>query len=67
MKESFILKLNNEQKAKILEVFINRIHTKTKRDGGFILGSNQILDRLEDIAIEEKYVKCPYCGHKDDF
>lgn len=48
-----------EQKAIILDEFIQRIK---KREG--IYGYIQIIELLDEIAIQKHLVQCPYCKRK---
>lgn len=50
-----------EQKAAILDEFIQHIHLL---EYGKIYGTNQILDKFEEIAIEKHFIECPYCKRK---
>lgn len=52
--------LTNEQKAIILSKFVEKIKGVNKVCGT-VYGSFQILDMIEDIAIEEKFMICPKC------
>lgn len=51
--------LPDEQKVIVLDEFIKRIK---KREG--IYGYIQILELLDEIAIEKHLVQCPYCKRK---
>jgi len=45
------------QRAEILTELITRFEKDTSR----IYGSCQLLELIENIAIEKHFVKCPYC------
>jgi hypothetical protein len=34
---------------------------RTRKNGGYTIGTNQLIDGLEELAIELHYLKCPYC------
>ncbi|MDD3961304.1 MAG: hypothetical protein PHT77_05530 [Bacteroidales bacterium] len=58
-----ILSLTNDQKATILDNFMDRVST-INRKSGTIFGSYQILDMIESIAIDAGYIECPHCHQK---
>jgi hypothetical protein len=50
-----------EEKAAVLDEFIKFLHNL---EYGKIYGTTQILDKLENIAIEKHFIECPYCKRK---
>lgn len=54
------LELKDDEKVIVLDEFIKRIIT---RKG--IYGYTQILEMLDNIAIEKHFIICPYCKRKD--
>jgi hypothetical protein len=56
-----ILLLSDVKKAKILSEFIVQINKMNYRCGT-VIGSYQVLEMLEDIAIREKIIPCPKCS-----
>lgn len=58
-----IQSLTNDEKAIILENLITRIGA-INRKSGTILGSYQILEMIEDIAIDAGFLECPHCHQK---
>ena len=63
MTKNNILCLADSEKAIILENFITRIG-EINRKSGQVIGSYQILDMLEQIAIDVGYIECPTCHQK---
>ena len=63
MTKNDILCLADSEKAIILENFITRIG-EINRKSGQVIGSYQILDMLEQIAIDVGYIECPTCHQK---
>lgn len=55
--------LTNDEKAIILDNFITRIST-INRKSGTVLGSYQILDMIDEVAIDAGYLECPHCHQK---
>jgi hypothetical protein len=53
--------LSHEVKGKIIEEYLNRVKEKIHKSGGYIIGTNQLIDDLTELAIELHYLKCPYC------
>ena len=58
-----ILLLTDSEKAMILDNFITHIRA-INRKSGQVIGSYQILDMLEQIAIDVGYIECPTCHQK---
>ena len=58
-----IFALSSDEKAIVLDNFINRIET-INRKSGTVLGSYQVLEMLELVAIDAGYIECPHCGVK---
>jgi hypothetical protein len=52
--------LNDYQRSEILLSFVKMLEEKNK-DCGTIFGSYQILEIIEDIAIEKDFLVCPRC------
>jgi len=52
-----------EDKSRLLELFVLEIQTINKKEGR-VMGTYQILVRLEELAIENGFVACPHCGRK---
>lgn len=52
-----------EDRARLLELFVLEIQAINKKEGR-VMGTYQILERLEAIAIENGLVACPYCRRK---
>jgi hypothetical protein len=63
MHDDDILLLTDSEKAIILDNFITRIGG-INRKSGQVIGSYQILDMLEQIAIDVGYIECPTCHQK---
>ena len=63
MTKNNILCLADSEKAIILENFITRIG-EINRKSGQVIGSYQILDMLEQIAIDVGYIECQTCHQK---
>ena len=63
MHDDDILLLTDSEKAMILDNFITHIRA-INRKSGQVLGSYQILDMLEQIAIDVGYIECPTCHQK---
>lgn len=59
---SFIKALSVEAKAIILDDFIKNIE-ETNKKCGTVIGTIQIIDKLEEIAVEYGFSECPYCGN----
>jgi len=57
--------LTPDEKAIILDNFITRIGT-INRKSGTILGSYQILDMIDAVAIDAGFIECPTCHVKKD-
>jgi hypothetical protein len=57
--------LNDYQRSEILLSFVNMLEEKN-RDCGTIFGSYQLLEIIEDIAVEKDFIVCPKCrrNHK---
>ena len=49
------------QKETVFDDFIDYIKT-TSQKGGYVMGTNQIIERLKIIAIKDGFMKCPYCN-----
>ena len=64
MHDDDILLLTDSEKAIILDNFITRISGINRKSGQVIVGSYQILDMLEQIAIDVGYIECPTCHQK---
>ena len=60
-----IIYLTNDEKAIILDNFISRIGS-INRVSGQVLGSYQILDMINTVAIDAGYIECPRCHVKKD-
>lgn len=58
-----IFALSDEQTAKILDNFINRVEC-TNRKSGTVFGSYQILGMIDRVAIDAGYIECPHCHQK---
>lgn len=58
-----LLPESREDRAKLLELFVLKIQTINKKSGT-VIGTYQILEMLENIAIEEGMVECPHCHRK---
>jgi len=63
MHDDDILLLTDSEKAMILDNFITHIRA-INRKSGQVIGSYQILDMLEQIAIDVGYIECPTCHQK---
>ena len=63
MHDDDILLLTDSEKAMILDNFITHIRA-INRKSGQVIGSYQILDMLEQIAIDVGYIECPTCHRK---
>ena len=63
MHDDDILLLTDSEKAIILDNFITRI-SGINRKSGQVIGSYQILNMLERIAIDVGYIECPTCHQK---
>ena len=63
MHDDDILLLTDSEKAMILDNFITRI-SEINRKSGQVIGSYQILDMLEQIAIDVGYIECPTCHQR---
>jgi hypothetical protein len=59
-----LLPESTEDRARLLKLFVGEIQRRHKDKGGTIYGSYQILDWLEEIAIENGMVECPHCHRK---
>lgn len=59
---SFIKGLSKDAKAMILDEFIDKIEKGDKNGYGYIMGTHQIIDSLEQSAISFGFKKCPYCN-----
>lgn len=55
---------SQEDKAKLLDLFVDRILAINKKSGQ-VIGTYQILTMLEDISIEEGLIECPHCHNKN--
>jgi hypothetical protein len=55
---------SKEDRAKILELFIERLEL-INRTSGTIMGTIQILELINEIAIKEGMIECPYCKRKE--
>lgn len=55
--------LSKEQKAAILDAFTGDLQ-EMNRSGATIMGTIQILETLDHIAVDLGFVACPRCGHK---
>lgn len=53
--------LSHEIKGKIIEEYLNRMEERIHKNGGYVIGTNQLIDDLTDLAVELHYLKCPYC------
>ena len=60
-----IIYLTNDEKATILDNFITRIGAINRRSGT-VLGSYQILDMIDNVAIDAGFIECPHCHVKKD-
>ena len=60
-----LLPESQKDKARLLELFVLKMQTINKGYGR-TFGSYQLLSMLEDMAIEEGMIPCPYCGRKND-
>jgi hypothetical protein len=58
-----ISEFNTEQKAEILEEFVDHIEFINSRSGT-IYGTLQIIEKLHDIAVKKGFESCPCCGRK---
>jgi hypothetical protein len=58
-----LLPESETERARLLELFVLKIQTINKKSGT-ILGTYQILETLEEIAIKEGMVECPHCHCK---
>jgi hypothetical protein len=58
MKASNLHKFSVEQKAVIFDLYIKEIEAL---EYGLVRGTNQILERFEEIAIEQNFLQCPLC------
>lgn len=63
MTDNDILYLTNDEKAAILDNFMNRIDG-INRKSGIVLGSCQVMDMIEQVAIDAGYIECPTCHQK---
>lgn len=52
--------LNDYQRSEILLEFIKMLEEKNK-DCGTIFGSYQILEVIENIAVQKDFIVCPKC------
>ena len=60
-----IINLTNDEKAIILDNFLTRIGS-INRKSGTVLGSYQILDMIDNVAIDAGFIECPHCHVKKD-
>ena len=58
-----LLPASIEEKSLLLDLFVNKINAINKKEGR-VLGTYQVLEMLEDIAIEEGLIECPHCNRK---
>jgi len=59
-----LLPESEKDRARLLELFVLELQQINKKEGR-AMGTYQILERLESIAIKEKMVECPMCGRRD--
>jgi uncharacterized protein (UPF0212 family) len=55
--------LTIDEKAIILDNFMTRIGA-INRKSGTVLGSYQILDMIDNVAIDAGFLECPHCHQK---
>ncbi len=55
--------LSDHQKARILDTLIYQIQ-EINRKSGTVIGTYELLERLEKIAILKGMVECPICHRK---
>ena len=58
-----LLPESTEDRSRLLELFVLELQQINKKEGR-VMGTYQILERIENIAIREGMVECPYCGRK---
>lgn len=58
-----LLPESQEDRARLLELFVAEIEGINKVEGR-VMGTYQILERLEAIAIRNGMLECPCCGRK---
>ena len=63
MTDNEVFYLTNDEKAIVLDNFMNRIQG-INRKSGVVLGSYQVLDMIEHVAIDAGYIECPTCHQK---
>lgn len=56
---------STEDKSRLLELFVGRLQSINKKSGT-ILGTYQILEMLEEMAIEEGMIECPHCHRRGE-
>lgn len=56
---------SQSDKARLLDLFVEKLNAINKKSGT-ILGTYQILEMLERIAVEEGMIECPHC-HRREF
>lgn len=57
------LPVSEQDRARLLELFVERLEC-INREQGRVLGTYQILEMLESIAVENRMIKCPCCGRE---
>jgi len=58
-----LLPESEKDRARLLELFILKIQTINKTSGT-VMGTYQILESIEEIAIQEGMIECPHCHQK---
>ena len=58
-----VKELTEKQKAVILDRFIESME-KINGNCGTIIGTVEVLERFENIAMREGFIPCPHCGRK---
>ncbi len=58
-----LLPESEKDRAHLLELFVLKIQ-RINKECGTVMGTYQILETLEEIAIEEGMIECPHCHRK---
>lgn len=58
-----LLPESEKDRAYLLELFVLELQAINKKEGR-VMGTYQILERLESIAIRNGMLECPCCGRK---
>jgi predicted molibdopterin-dependent oxidoreductase YjgC len=55
--------LGQFEKAAVLDSFIDHIEGINAKYGS-VMGTIQIRDKLDEIAVSKGFLSCPYCGRR---